>query len=208
MAIVYKTTNLVNGKIYIGAYGGKDETYYGSGTLLKKAISRYGKKNFKRDVLFQFDTLEEAYTKEAEIVNKDFIKREDVYNLQTGGNGGRFRIVSEDTKRKIRESKENITDETRLKMSESAKARMERDGSPTAGIERSSETKQKISDNRKASGVAKGENNPMYGKSRADVAARNKMRKRWMHKDGVTKQVLLANVEEMQSQGYEFGRPS
>lgn len=46
---IYKTTNLINGKIYIGQHKAEefDSTYKGSGTLLQEAIKKYGKENFK-----------------------------------------------------------------------------------------------------------------------------------------------------------------
>ena len=47
--IVYKTTNLINGKIYVGKYEGNRENYLGSGYILKKAIKKYGRENFKRE---------------------------------------------------------------------------------------------------------------------------------------------------------------
>lgn len=49
--IIYKTTNLINGKIYIGQYSGKRKSYLGSGIILKQAVKKYGKENFKRDTL-------------------------------------------------------------------------------------------------------------------------------------------------------------
>ena len=45
--IIYKTTNLVNGKIYIGKDSKNNPNYLGSGNLLKKALIKYGKENFK-----------------------------------------------------------------------------------------------------------------------------------------------------------------
>jgi hypothetical protein len=43
---IYKTTNLINGKIYIGKRSHKNpekDKYLGSGNVLKQAISKYGK---------------------------------------------------------------------------------------------------------------------------------------------------------------------
>jgi len=54
--IIYKTTNLINGKIYVGQDKNNNPHYYGSGKLLKAAIKKYGQKNFKKE------TLEECYT--------------------------------------------------------------------------------------------------------------------------------------------------
>lgn len=49
---IYKTTCLVNGKQYIGShYGRLDDSYIGSGTLLRKAIKKYGNKNFSKIIL-------------------------------------------------------------------------------------------------------------------------------------------------------------
>lgn len=206
MAIVYKTTNNVNGKIYIGVYGGTRDDYYGSGSLLRKAFSKYGKENFSRQTLYEFDSLEEAYKKEAEIVDLDFIKRDDTYNLQVGGKGGRTRIISEETRRRMKESKSNISEETRQKMSESAKKRCEVWTSPTAKGH-TQEAKEKMSKTKKERGIAKGKNNPMYGKTRTDVSERNKIPKRWMYKGTKTKLVPIELVDEMILDGYNLGRP-
>lgn len=88
--LVYKTTNLVNGKIYIGKHETEnlDDGYLGSGILIQRAIEKYGKENFKREILFECSTREEMNAKEAELVNEEFLKRDDVYNLKQGGEGG------------------------------------------------------------------------------------------------------------------------
>jgi len=50
---IYKTTNILNNKIYIGKKESSSfvETYYGSGTVLKQAIKKYGQENFKIEIL-------------------------------------------------------------------------------------------------------------------------------------------------------------
>lgn len=94
--LVYKTTNLVNGKIYIGKHetDNLDDGYLGSGNLLRRAIKKYGEENFKREILFECSTKEEMNAKEAELVNEGFLKRDDVYNIKLGGNGG-FDYINE-----------------------------------------------------------------------------------------------------------------
>ena len=47
--IIYKTINLINGKIYIGQDTKNDPNYLGSGKIIKEAIKKYGKKNFTED---------------------------------------------------------------------------------------------------------------------------------------------------------------
>lgn len=88
--IVYQTTNLVNGKIYVGAHSTNDlnDGYLGSGKMLTAAIKKYGLENFKKDILYVFYSPEEMFDKEKEIVNESFISRSDVYNIVTGGFGG------------------------------------------------------------------------------------------------------------------------
>jgi hypothetical protein len=49
--VIYITTNLINGKKYIGSDSNNDKYYYGSGVNLKLAIKKYGKSNFKKDIL-------------------------------------------------------------------------------------------------------------------------------------------------------------
>ena len=88
--LVYKTTNLVNGKIYIGKHetDNLDDGYLGSGNLLGRAIEKYGRENFKREIMFECSSKEEMNAREAEFVNEEFLKRDDVYNIKLGGQGG------------------------------------------------------------------------------------------------------------------------
>ena len=88
--IVYKTTNQVNGKFYIGTHKTVDlnDDYLGSGKLLRYAVEKYGIQNFKREILFVFDNPEEMFAKEAEIVTEEFLSENNTYNLKKGGEGG------------------------------------------------------------------------------------------------------------------------
>lgn len=88
--LIYKTTNLINNKVYIGAHSTNviDDGYLGSGKMLNIAIKKYGVENFSREILYIFSSPDEMFEKEKEIVNEEFIKRSDVYNIVTGGFGG------------------------------------------------------------------------------------------------------------------------
>ena len=57
---IYITTNLINGKQYIGQHKGDgNDNYLGSGDEIKLAIKKYGKKNFKRETICVAKTKEE-----------------------------------------------------------------------------------------------------------------------------------------------------
>jgi hypothetical protein len=64
--IIYKITNLINGKVYIGKHETKNinDNYFGSGKLIRRAIKKYGISNFKKEILFQFSSREEMNAKE------------------------------------------------------------------------------------------------------------------------------------------------
>jgi len=94
---IYKITNLLNGKIYIGQHKTKNlyDGYLGSGKTLNKALNKHGINNFKKEYLFVFDNFEEMNNKEKELVNEEFIKRKDTYNITLGGAYGYFVINPE-----------------------------------------------------------------------------------------------------------------
>lgn len=99
--IVYQTINIVNNKIYIGVHKTNPDIfdgYIGNGVNInypstymnpkypfQYAVKKYGTSNFRRSVLYIFDTEEEAFTKESELVNLEFITRKDTYNVALGG---------------------------------------------------------------------------------------------------------------------------
>lgn len=87
--IVYKITNTINNKIYIGRHSTYDihDSYMGSSQHLRKAIMKYGSKYFIKEILYIFNTLEECAKKERELVDEIFIARTDTYNVALGGLG-------------------------------------------------------------------------------------------------------------------------
>lgn len=89
--IVYKTTNLLNGRFYVGVHGAKDPSvfdgYFGSNGILQDAIKKYGRENFIRETLIEcFEDEEEAYSIEAILV-KTVKEDPRSYNIEPGGRG-------------------------------------------------------------------------------------------------------------------------
>jgi hypothetical protein len=54
MYTLYKTTNLINGKIYVGLHvtENQHDSYLGSGEQLEAAFEKYGRNNFKREYIY------------------------------------------------------------------------------------------------------------------------------------------------------------
>lgn len=140
-----------------------NDDYLGSGKVLTRAITKYGKDKFIKEILFIFDNRTDMFDKERELVNESFVKRTDTYNLKLGGSGGSLkgRIVSDKTRNRMSGKKQSIelvekrrlstignpkmktnlgkrlSEETKRKIGEASKGR-------SLGIIRSAETKQKL----------------------------------------------------------------
>lgn len=86
---LYKITNTINDKIYIGVHKTPDlaDNYMGSGTNIRRAIRKYGIQNFQKEILEFFTTEEEMFVREAEIITDTFLLNENVYNIRPGGRG-------------------------------------------------------------------------------------------------------------------------
>jgi hypothetical protein len=77
MGVVYKTTNLINGKMYVGSDSKNNDKYLGSGKLLNRAIKKYGREHFVKNILEVVDDTnllkerEEFWLKELDCANSD-----------------------------------------------------------------------------------------------------------------------------------------
>ena len=88
MYYVYKVVNKINEKFYYGVHKSdniENDSYLGSGTVIKKAVEKYGKENFERLIIKEFNNKYDAYNFEKEIVD---INDKNCYNIKDGGIGG------------------------------------------------------------------------------------------------------------------------
>lgn len=140
--VIYKTTNLVNGKIYIGKDSKNNPKYLGSGKLLKRSIQKYGILNFNKEILEYCDS--DDILNEKEIYWIDKYKSYDTkigYNIALGGNGGDT-ISNHPNKKEIYDKLKPIAKKNALDYW----ANLSDD------------------DRKHRSEIMSGENNPMYGK--------------------------------------------
>lgn len=138
---IYKITNNINGKIYVGKHKSNtlDETYWGSGILIKQAINKEGINNFSREILEWCYSKEHLNQQEIHWIFKLNSMNLDIgYNLTKGGDGT---------------PEVKLSDETKVKMSQSK-----------IGKKRSQETIEKIRETIMKNGGRKGSNNGHYGK--------------------------------------------
>ena len=86
---IYKITNSINGRWYIGKTNGRDPNYMGSGKLLKQAYAKYGQENFVKEILESCSSDEELNLREQHwIATTNAISDPMSYNLAEGGLGG------------------------------------------------------------------------------------------------------------------------
>ena len=170
---IYRITNLINGKTYIGQHQYKDlnDSYMGSGKLLRAAQAKYGIENFKKEILVfniskkeHIDLLEKTFI----AAEREKVGKENCYNISDGGEGGNLgeevcqRISntckgkhrSEETKKKMSESRKGKpkSEETRLKIGVANKGKVRTIAmrahwsTVRKGKKLSEETKKKISE--------------------------------------------------------------
>ena len=132
---VYKITNKVNGKIYIGITNqGSGVRYYkhwsdarkGDPCPIHKAMAKYGKENFTLEIIDFADTYDELKEKEKFYIKKfNSMDRSVGYNLTEGGDGTFGRLHSEETKEKIRQKAlgRKASEEAKKRMSETRKGK-------------------------------------------------------------------------------------
>lgn len=150
--------------IYVGVHDSKIETfdgYYGSGKIFKRALKKYGKQNFTRHTLMEFESMEDAFEIEKLIVDDIFCNRVDTYNIANGGFGGK--IYKEHPRGMLGK---NHSEELKEQYSN----RMKKHYETNLPYIRTEETKRKISE------AKLGKPNPNKGKPLSEDA-KNNMRK-------------------------------
>ena len=176
--LIYKITNLINNKIYIGQYvtTNVNDDYMGSGDHIKNAIKKYGIENFKKEIIAECSSFDEMNDLEGELVNQDFVNNLNTYNHAIGGTYGWKNCLKYKSEEEIQNIRKHAGDAiiNLMKNPEYRKQHVEKisNGLKEAGFDprtflgktHSEETKRKMSETHKRNNHQKGEKNSQFGK--------------------------------------------
>lgn len=159
---IYKTTNIINGKVYVGKSEKPiNDLYLGSGKILKQAIKKYGIENFKKEIIEHCSSIEELNKREIFWIKELNSQYSNGYNISSGGDWGdtisnhpnKLEIIEKKRKsmlERVKDKKyiENVSKGIR-KHIESLTEEQKQKFSSFKGKRHSEETKKKISDSNK-----------------------------------------------------------
>ena len=163
---LYRTTNLINGRYYIGMHSTNllEDNYVGSGRRLWYEIRKYGRQNFKFEILEFFESREKLALKEKELVTLQEIAKEKCMNLKVGGLGG-FPPNAKDAFREKLKDPEYRKEFIRKTGSSETLKKLHREGkvkyNTFTGRKHKLESIQKMKETKKGQG--KGETNSQFG---------------------------------------------
>lgn len=127
---IYRITNNINGKTYIGQHKYTDinDRYMGSGVLILAAIRKYGRNNFTKEILYSRIKLREtANSLEIIAIAKERERGKAEYNISDGGASGANGIkYSLEHRLKLSEAHKHYTPEQLLRISKGTKQAMAR----------------------------------------------------------------------------------
>jgi len=209
---IYKTTCLVNNKIYIGQHQttNPNDNYLGSGILLHRDIKLFGKENFKKEILFFCEDYEDMNRREQQIVDDEFVARDDTYNCQVGGQatdlekspsksgliGGRItgdKVKNDLEFRKAYLDKWNSKEQLQKRVNSTRKTFEKKGGWSWTGKKHTDESKKKIG--KANSKYQQGKNNSNYGNC-------------WIHslETKISKSIPKSDLQKWLDQGWIKGR--
>ena len=183
MYYIYRITNKINGKTYIGQhkYRSLNDNYMGSGKLIRRAKKKYGIENFEKEILYsriQYKTTADDVERFAIAKERALGKAE--YNIADGGGG--CGCLSEEHKKKLSEAakgkkKLQRSDEHKRRLSESHKGQVAWNKGKKMSDEQKKKLRKKhhISEEvrKKMSEAVKGRQSPMKGKHLSEEQKRH-----------------------------------
>jgi group I intron endonuclease len=119
--VIYLTTNLINGRKYLGKDEYNKKSYLGSGITLKKAIKKYGKENFKKEILEYCNNSQHLQEREEYWLSTTNAAENPLYYNRTNKSRGPKKGIKHITHKKGKDNKnwgKNRTEEEKKKMSQ------------------------------------------------------------------------------------------
>jgi len=193
---IYKTTNKLSGRYYIGMHSTNnlDDGYMGSGNRLRLAIRKHGKENFIREILEYCNTRDELRIQEAKVITLEEVAKEECMNLAVGGEGGYTNSGGPEAfAKKVKEDKE-FGDRVKKTLLGNVKKAHKNGNIPYdnfQGKTHSDETKNKMSESSKGQG--KGSANSQFGTC-------------WITNGEEVKKIKKENLDSYISDGWRRGR--
>lgn len=201
---LYKTTNLLNNKFYVGMHStdNLEDGYLGSGLRLRRSIRKYGKENFRLEILTFFNSRSDLIDAEKHLVNHELLKNEMCMNIRTGGEGG---FISAENQFKRSQAgglamKKRMQDDSELferisKQASEHLSKMRRDGTVVAlnwtGRKHKKETIEAISQTKQ--GTGSGAENSQYGTC-------------WIFINNENKKIKIEEIDKYILLGWKRGR--
>jgi hypothetical protein len=200
---IYKTTNLLSGKYYIGMHStdNLEDGYMGSGKRLRYSIRKYGVENHKKEILECFETRELLIEAEKVAITPEMLVDENCMNLMGGGKGGFIsdehyinlkKLASEYQKEKWLNAE--FVSDFKEKSIIALKQRHKLGKQPIPnwlGKKHSDETRIKMSIIKKGTNL--GKENSQYGTC-------------WITKDGDNKKIKIQDIDTYLKNGWVRGR--
>jgi group I intron endonuclease len=110
---IYLVTNTLNSKIYVGQSTKNDPNYLGSGTLISKAIKKYGRQHFKKEILEIVENEDLLDEREIFWIAEFQQKGYQLYNLQEGGRGWSKKVLDEYWKKRRKDEHQALLEKMR-----------------------------------------------------------------------------------------------
>lgn len=189
---IYKTVNLINGRYYLGMHSTNrlDDGYLGSGKRLYYELSKYGRDNFKFEILKYFNSREKLVQAEIDLITEQDLKNPNCLNIVQGGEGFTIEgsLLANNARKALLEENREWKDKYSAKLSEArsnyikglseeelkqlgvnvkkGQERVKFNHATFKGRKHTEETRQKMKQSKIGHGV--GNKNSQYGKPRSE----------------------------------------
>lgn len=209
---IYETTNLVNGKKYIGQHRAEklDENYFGSSLIFLRALNKYGKENFSVKVLEECFSENELNEKEIYYISKyNAVADRNYYNTSFGGESNSRNMktmYNKELDKVIMSADCNIDYYKSLGYELGMRPRSEE---AKENYRKAKKNKIPITNEETTKYISRDDIIPdgwRIGWPKVSETDGRRKHRKWMNKDGKSTMVEESDIQKYLNEGYEFGR--